>query len=600
MEFSPKEIVEKLDEVIIGQDEAKRTLAIALRNRWRRQQLSTILRKEISPKNILMIGDTGTGKTALIRALATIISAPMVKVEATKYTQVGYVGGSVDDMVSELVDVAKLCLDQRLNKEKVRTKEKEKRKNKTISRLTSAQRPLLEGVYANYLISYIFGEAVGNIKTAVHETFIPFNATLDARTPISEVVKKYKKERRESHKPPSDEFLTLIFRLVRGEDIIRDVVQQFVEFSIWLEIGPLGYKVFNSEKKFANVITHTVETIIAEKDTLVKKMKEKKLTKTAVHNSIEFGLSRFFDSHVSPIIAEVKKKCKVRSVTSRQIRKCYKNLKPRESADFRALMEQGASIPEAFSRISRHYYSDAIEELQIPSNYWDNIETEKLISPSVTTSSSWNEPGSYYGNGTSHSTKDLLENHGIIFIDEIDKLAESTGGGARDNVGKTGVQRDLLALLDGTTVHTKHGTVSTENILFIAAGAFHVSKPTDLMPELLGRLPIRVQLEPMSVGMLERILFNSKNSPVEQYNKLLETEGYKVTVTPEAMIEMANLANDINVKLYNLGARTLHKVIDVAYSEVSYTAFKGDSNDIIDYTIDMNRMAEVRTILFGG
>ncbi|HEX3150124.1 MAG TPA: ATP-dependent protease ATPase subunit HslU [Gemmataceae bacterium] len=408
--MTPRQIVAELDRYIVGQGAAKKAVAVAIRNRWRRQQLSADLRQDVTPKNIIMIGPTGVGKTEIARRLAQLVGAPFIKVEATKYTEVGYVGRDVESMIRDLTESA-----VGLVKQKQRVEVAEKAKERVTEKL------------------------------------------LDLLLPTKGWV------------PPED-----------GDEDADRRKKTREKFKQMLEAGELEDK--------------EVELAPEAKPTQPFQM----LAATSMEN-LQADLQSMFDNFGG-------KNSGPRQVTVAEAR--------------RLLMEQ---------------------------------ETEALIDRAAV-----QEQAVY-----------LVENHGIVFLDELDKVCGPQSGHGPD-VSRQGVQRDLLPVVEGTTVNTKHGPVRTDHILFIAAGAFHVSKPADLMPELQGRFPIRVELTDLTHADFLRILTEPKHAITKQYAALLETEGVNIEYTQDGIAALADIAFEVNRTAQNIGARRLHTIMERVVEEVSY------------------------------
>ena len=402
--YSPREIVSELDRFIVGQNDAKRAVAIALRNRWRRQQLPEALREEVVPKNILMIGPTGCGKTEIARRLAKLAQAPFIKVEATKFTEVGYVGRDVDSIVRDLVDASLNMLRESSRRE-------------------------------------VKAKAESNAEERLIEAMVGDNATADTKS----------KWRR---------------RLRDGEFERNEIEVEVADVSS----SPIG----------------------------------------------QFDMPGMPPGQV---------------INLSEMMKGLMGNRPRQKR--RMTVEAARKILEA----------EEADQL---------LDNDQLTKDAV-----------------SHA-----ENNGIVFIDEIDKIcARSTEGGFRGaDVSREGVQRDLLPLIEGTTVNTKYGLVKTDHVLFIASGAFHQAKPSDLLPELQGRLPIRVELQPLSRDDLRRILVEPEHSLVKQYAALMSTENVTLSFTDDAVDALSDLAADINDRIENIGARRLHTVLERLLEDISFTA----------------------------
>jgi ATP-dependent HslUV protease ATP-binding subunit HslU len=408
MDLTPRQIVGELDRYIVGQDDAKKAVAVAIRNRWRRQQLTEELRKAVTPKNIIMIGPTGVGKTEIARQLAHLVGAPFVKVEATKYTEVGYVGRDVESMIRDLTE-ASIGLVKQEQRRQVESKAKERVTEKL----------------------------------------------LDLLVPVPKNWDPEETEEAERRQRTRDKMKA---KLEAGE-----LEERMVELNIEQRAVPVQI--------FSNMGMEAM-------DVDFQNMFEKIMPKSN----------------------------QARQVTVRDARKI--------------LLEQ---------------------------------ETEALIDRATVT----------------EKAVELAENHGIIFVDEIDKVCGPQSGHGPD-VSRQGVQRDLLPVVEGTTVNTKYGPVRTDHILFIAAGAFHTSKPADLMPELQGRFPIRVELTDLTKADFLRILTEPKHALTKQYAELLATEGVKVNFTPDGIEALADIAFDVNRTTQNIGARRLHTILERVIEDISF------------------------------
>ncbi len=407
--FSPREIVSELDRYIIGQKEAKRAVAIALRNRWRRQQLESPMREEVTPKNILMIGPTGVGKTEISRRLAKLANAPFVKVEATKFTEVGYVGRDVEQIVRDLVEAA-IVLVRDAKREQVNAKAH-----------VNAEERVLDAL--------------------VGKTASP--ATRDS----------FRKKLRDGQMDDKD-----------------------IEIEVADTGMPGGFEIPGMPG--ANI------GVLNINDMLSKAMGGRtKTRRTTVKESYQFLVND---------------------------------------------------------------ESDKLLDM-------DQITQEALLA---------------------------AENDGIVFLDEIDKIASNDSRGGA-GVSREGVQRDLLPLIEGTTVATKYGPVKTDHILFIASGAFHVAKPSDLLPELQGRLPIRVELRALEKDDFRRILTETEASLIKQYVALMETEGVALSFTDDAIDALAGIAVDLNAAVENIGARRLHTVMERVLDDISFKASDMGSGDVV-------------------
>ncbi len=405
-EMTPKEIVSELNKHIIGQANAKRSVAIALRNRWRRQQVDPSLREEITPKNILMIGPTGVGKTEIARRLARLANAPFIKIEATKFTEVGYVGRDVDSIIRDLVDTAVKM---------TRTTEMDKVQNKAF----------------------------------------------DA-----------------------------------AEEKILDILLP---------------------KANGGMLSDTEEST---RQKMRKKLREGDLDDREIE----------IDVHVAPVGVEIMAPPGMEEMTS-QLQGMFQNLGSGKTKS------RKMKIKKALQVLQDEEAAKLVNE--------DDIRLRAVES---------------------------VEQNGIVFLDEIDKICKRSEMGGGGEVSREGVQRDLLPLVEGSTVSTKYGTIKTDHILFIASGAFHLTKPSDLIPELQGRFPIRVELDALSADDFVRILTEPNASLTEQYSALLATEGVVLTFTKDGIQRIAELAWQVNENTENIGARRLHTILERLLEDISYNA----------------------------
>ena len=447
--LTPRQIVGELDKYIIGQAEAKRSVAVALRNRARRQMLEDDMRDEVAPKNIIMIGTTGVGKTEIARRLARLVEAPFIKVEASKYTEVGYVGRDVESMIRDLADLA-VNMVKSEQAEMVKEKALELTEERLLDFLIPPPRSKMspESVEKNVEIA---GEDEENLtgEERLALAVQQFDAT--ERSEISEQEEERYQRTREKFRQ----------RLRDGK----------------LEDKPIEINVSNRTVPFVEIFSPSG---IEEMDINLKDM---------------FG----------SMLPKQEKKRRVPISEARQIL-------AQEEAE--KLIDMDNVIGEAVARV---------------------------------------------------------ENSGIVFLDEIDKIAgrESKSG---PDVSREGVQRDILPIIEGSTVMTKHGMVRTDHILFIASGAFHVSKPSDLIPELQGRFPIRVELKSLNEADFKRILTEPRNALEKQYIAMLKTEGIDVIITADAIDEIAALAFQVNESVEDIGARRLHTIMEKLFDELSFNA----------------------------
>ena len=431
--LTPQQIVSELDKYIIGQNDAKKSVAVALRNRYRRSRLPKEAQEEISPKNIIMIGPTGVGKTEIARRLAKLVRAPFVKVEATKFTEVGYVGRDVESIVRDLVEVA-------------------------IRMVNDAK---IEGV--------------------------EYQAENLAEERLLDIMAPYPKKKSAMPNP----------------------------FEMFFNNGQ------NSNNTSANNNTYDadMQAIKDKREILKQKLRRQELEEDMIEVEVEdtnamndmlasMGMDDSNGNFSDMMGGFMPKKMKKRKVTVEQARKILAQQEAEKLVDF------------------------------------DEVKQEAI---------------------------QLAENHGIIFLDEIDKIA-SKGSSHGPDVSREGVQRDILPIVEGSVVKTKYGNVRTDHMLFIAAGAFHVAKPTDLIPELQGRFPVTVHLESLTKSDLERILREPGNALPKQYAQLLKTEGVELVFTDEAITRLASITYDMNEQTENLGARRLHTIMERLLADIMFFA----------------------------
>jgi ATP-dependent HslUV protease ATP-binding subunit HslU len=420
-QFTPQEIVHELDKHIVGQQDAKKAVAIALRNRWRRSRVEEPLRREITPKNILMIGPTGVGKTEIARRLARLAHAPFIKVEATKFTEVGYVGKDVDSIIRDLMEIAvKQIREREMGKMQMRAQD-------------AAEERILDA-----------------LLPPARQTGFGFDASEPAKPEDSATRQKFRKMLREGQ--------------LDDKEIEIDLAQPSASMQIFTPPG----------------------------------MEDLSQQLQGMFQGLGGGRTR------------------------------TRKLKVKEALRLATEEEAAALVNEEETKLAAIH---------------------------------------------------AVEQNGIVFLDEVDKIAAREGASGAD-VSRQGVQRDLLPLVEGTTVSTKYGMVKTDHILFIASGAFHLSRPSDLIPELQGRLPIRVELQSLSVEDFERILTSTDACLTRQYQALLETEGVTLNFMPDGIRRIAEIAHQVNEKTENIGARRLHTVMERLLEEVSFDAAKREGQTV--------------------
>ena len=479
--LTPREIVAELDKYIVGQKKAKRAVAVALRNRIRRLKLDPELREDVAPKNILMIGPTGVGKTEIARRLAKLAGSPFIKVEATKYTEVGYVGRDVESMVRDLMAAGFQMVKQEMQESFVA--EADKRAEEalldlllpSVSKKTVKKKPV-SGPMVKPMGAFSFGPENGGpgglIGTAIQVGIPAFTKKTQGNEP-------------EQAETESDNSQT------QAEDMAADPADDFAR-----------------------------EKINATREKFRVMLREGKLEERTVELAVNQN-PQFPPFEMMGVSME----------------------------DIETTMSGFASFFGGGKKNKVVTVARAREILKAE-------ELEKLIDR----------------DRVSDEARQRVEETGIIFIDEIDKIAVKGDRGGGPDVSREGVQRDILPIVEGATVNTKWGPVNTDHILFIAAGAFNVSKPSDLIPELQGRFPLRVELDSLGKDDFLRILTEPKNALTKQYIELLATENVEVVFTPEAIEQLAILAADVNSKLENIGARRLHTIMEALLEELSFEA----------------------------
>jgi ATP-dependent HslUV protease ATP-binding subunit HslU len=434
-ELTPKRIVQELDKYIIGQAEAKKCVAVALRNRYRRKKLKDEIKDEVIPKNIIMIGPTGVGKTEIARRIARLVNAPFVKVEATKFTEVGYVGRDVDSIVRDLVETS------------IRIVKSEKMKMVEVRAVEMAEAKLLDLI-----------------------------APLPAR-PIA------------------------------GSNPLNLLLQTAGEYK--------NLSLTKDQEDYSEDITRAAE----ERKIALQRLKRGEFEDYIVEIDIEDRSVPMFEVFSGLGMEEM----------STNIQDMFGNLLPSKKKKKRVSLKQARRILQ----------QEEGEKL---------IDMDEVISEAI----------------------ERAEQMGIVFLDEIDKIAGSDTSHAGHYVSREGVQRDILPIVEGSTVMTKYGPVKTDYMLFIAAGAFHFTKPSDLIPELQGRFPIRVELQSLSKEDLKKILTDPENALLKQYSALLETEGVIIMFSPDGVEEIADIASVLNDDLENIGARRLHTIMEKLLEDISY------------------------------
>jgi len=456
-QMTPKEIVGELDKYIIGQDEAKKSVAIALRNRYRRSLLSDEMREEITPKNILMMGPTGCGKTEIARRLAKLMDAPFVKVEATKFTEVGYVGRDVDSIIRDLAEASIRITKQKMLEEKY---------------------SIADEIVEERIIEAIIPGKKGKVNTAQNRG--PFDFILGNAGYVSQKEQYEQQQQKAAEEEDSHEDTVLAREQVRQQ--LKDglLEEQYIEIQV---------------------------------------------TEAPKQNNLDVNDGGMIQ--IGNIFGDMApKKKKTKKVKVKEARKILREEEAQNLIDM------------------------------------DQVEEEAM---------------------------ENAEQNGIVFIDEIDKIASGSGYRSGADVSREGVQRDILPIVEGSVVNTKHGPLKTDHILFIGAGAFHTAKPTDLIPELQGRFPIRVELENLDKDTFVKILTVPENALIKQHKALLETEGIEIEFTEESIDEIAEMAFLMNEQTENIGARRLHTILERLLEDISFNIAEMDEEKI---TIDREYVKE--------
>ena len=472
--LTPRQIVEELDKYIIGQFEAKRSVAIALRNRARRQMLADDMQDEVAPKNIIMIGSTGVGKTEIARRLARLVDAPFIKVEASKYTEIGYVGRDVESMIRDLTEIS-------------------------VSRVKAEQTVVVE-------------------EKALESTE---ERLLDCLFPMPRALKNQPTDNTDDF--DIDEDIDLDIDIDEDEDI---------------------------------ELPFDIEVNVKQNEALEEQRERHKKTREKLRKRLKDG--EFEDN-------EVEINMKSRSMPFVEI------FSPG------GIEEMDINFKDMFSNILPNQTKKRRVKVSEARQILMQEEAEKLIDMDAVIS----------------DAIERVENTGIVFLDEIDKIAgrESRQG---PDVSREGVQRDILPIIEGSTIATKYGSVRTHHVLFIAAGAFHVSNPSDLIPELQGRFPIRVELKSLNKSDFKSILTEPKNALVKQYTALLKTEGIKAKITDDAIDEIASLAFQVNESVEDIGARRLHTIMEKLFENLFFDAPDLEKKSVtVDADYVLGELAEI-------
>ena len=463
-ELTPREIVKELDKYIVGQTDAKKSVAIALRNRWRRQKVEEELREEILPNNLILIGPTGVGKTEISRRLARLAGAPFVKVEASKFTEVGYVGRDVESMIRDLVD--------------------------TAVNMVRAERE-----------AEVEGEAESRVEDRILDLLLPMTAKADSKVP----------EAAPGSTPPH--------LFVAGPTGVRQATDEEEEGLLTSQDRRA-----RTREKLRKLLK---DGALEEREVEVEVSQTPNIEGMMVPMGGMEGMDHNFTEMLQDMLPKRKKRRTVSVAEARRI-----------------------LLQEELDRL---------------------VDMDEVVNEAL----------------------DRAEETGIIFLDEIDKIAGDRGGVGPD-VSREGVQRDLLPIVEGSNVGTKYGLVRTDHVLFIAAGAFHVSKPSDLIPELQGRFPIRVELHSLGEEDFVRILKEPKNALLHQYRALIETEGAAIEFTEEGIREVARIATQLNDRMENIGARRLQTVLTTVLEELLFDLpEEGKEKILVDLPFVQDRLKDI-------